>query len=102
MEASALLGDGNADLTAQAELAMQGFGFHTPENPNWALGDLAGAQCNLALIHIRSGDVDGAAQAVRPRAGPPGQFPDQRHRRLGPARPPGPDDERCAHRSHGP
>ena len=47
-------------------------GFHNPENPNWAFGDLAGAQCNLALIH--SGDVDGAAQAIRPVLDLPASF----------------------------
>ncbi|WP_237519233.1 hypothetical protein [Streptomyces sp. HUCO-GS316] len=72
VEASALLGDGNADLTAQAELAVQG--FCDPASPNWAFGDLAGAQCNLALIHIYSGDVDGAAQAIRPVLDLPANF----------------------------
>ncbi|TQE15824.1 hypothetical protein Sipo8835_44400 [Streptomyces ipomoeae] len=72
VEASAILGDGNADLTAQAELAVQG--FRDPANPNWAFGDLAGAQCNLALIHIHSGDVDGAAEAIRPVLDLPANF----------------------------
>ncbi|MFD8228548.1 hypothetical protein ACFV16_30865 [Streptomyces massasporeus] len=64
VEAEALLGHGNAELSAQAELAVQGFSDR--ENPNWAFGDLAGAQCNQALVLLHSGEVDGAAQAIRP------------------------------------
>ncbi|CAL9326616.1 hypothetical protein [Streptomyces sp. SudanB91_2054] len=64
VEAEALLGHGNADLSAQAEQAVQGFSDR--ENPNWAFGDLAGAQCNQALVLLHSGEVDGAAQAIRP------------------------------------
>ncbi|MFD7897425.1 hypothetical protein [Streptomyces sp. NPDC059743] len=37
-----------------------------PTRPNWAFGDLAGAQCDLALVRLFSGDVDGAAEAIRP------------------------------------
>uniref|UniRef100_A0AAU1IC18 XRE family transcriptional regulator n=1 Tax=Streptomyces sp. NBC_00180 TaxID=2903632 RepID=A0AAU1IC18_9ACTN len=64
VESEALLGHGGADLTAQAELAVQGFSDR--ENPNWAFGDLAGAQCNQALVLLYSGEVDGAAEAIRP------------------------------------
>ncbi|MFE5923554.1 hypothetical protein [Streptomyces sp. NPDC056468] len=64
VESEALLGHGGADLTAQAELAVQGFSDR--ENPNWAFGDLAGAQCNQALVLLYSGEVDGAAAAIRP------------------------------------
>ncbi|MET9735846.1 hypothetical protein ABZZ79_36050 [Streptomyces sp. NPDC006458] len=64
VEAEALLGHGDASLTSQAELAVQG--FSNPEDPNWAFGDLAGAQCNHALVLLHSGEVDGAAQAIRP------------------------------------
>lgn len=64
VESEALLGHGDADLAAQAELAVQG--FSDPTNPNWAFGDLAGAQCNLALVLLHSGEVDGAAEAIRP------------------------------------
>ncbi|WP_371551547.1 hypothetical protein OG266_38900 [Streptomyces sp. NBC_00554] len=64
VEAEALLGNGNADLNVQAELAVQGFSDR--DNPNWAFGDLAGARCNQALILLHSGDVDGAAQTIRP------------------------------------
>ncbi|WP_245962274.1 hypothetical protein [Streptomyces ardesiacus] len=64
VEAEALLGHGNADLSAQAEQAVQGFSDR--KNPNWAFGDLAGAQCNQALVLLHSGEVEGAAQAIRP------------------------------------
>ncbi|MGV9509319.1 hypothetical protein ACWDQZ_27340 [Streptomyces tendae] len=64
VESEALLGHGSTDLTAQAEHAVQGFSDLT--NPNWAFGDLAGAQCNQALVLLHSGEVDGAAQAIRP------------------------------------
>ncbi|MFM9697865.1 hypothetical protein [Streptomyces europaeiscabiei] len=64
VEASALLGQGNAELAAEAEQAVQG--FSDPSSPNWAFGDLAGSQCDLALIRLFSGDVDGTAAAIRP------------------------------------
>lgn len=35
-------------------------------SPNWAFGDLAGAQCSQALVLLHSGDVDGAARVIRP------------------------------------
>lgn len=64
VESEALLGNGDQRLTAQAERAVQGFA--DPNGPNWAFGDLAGAQCDLALVRLFSGDVDGAAEAIRP------------------------------------
>ncbi|KOG07344.1 hypothetical protein ADK35_44175 [Streptomyces viridochromogenes] len=64
VEAEALLGHGDAQLAAQAEEAVRG--FSDPSSPNWAFGDLAGSQCDLALIRLFSGDLDGAAAAIRP------------------------------------
>ncbi|MFC5218838.1 hypothetical protein [Streptomyces coerulescens] len=64
VEAEALLGHGDERLAAQAEQAVQG--FSDPRSPNWAFGDLAGSQCDLALIRLFGGDVDGAAEAIRP------------------------------------
>jgi hypothetical protein len=64
VESEALLGHGDAQLVAQAEQAVQG--FSDPSAPNWAFGDLAGSRCDLALIRLFSGDVDGAAAAMRP------------------------------------
>ncbi|MEU9190324.1 hypothetical protein AB0D14_38560 [Streptomyces sp. NPDC048484] len=72
VEAEALLGHASAGLTAQAEQAVQG--FRSPEDPNWAFGDLAGAQCNQALILLNAGEVDGAAQAIRPVLDLPSSF----------------------------
>jgi len=64
VEAEALLGHGDERLVRQAELAVQG--FSNPDSPNWAFGDLAGSQCDLALVRLYDGDVDGAAEAIRP------------------------------------
>jgi hypothetical protein len=64
VEAQALLGNGGVQLAAQAEEAVQG--FSDPTAPDWAFGDLAGSQCDLALVRLYSGDVDGAAAAIRP------------------------------------
>lgn len=40
--------------------------FSDPEFPGWAFGDLAGSQCNLALVRLFADNRDGAAEAVRP------------------------------------
>lgn len=64
VEAETLFGHGGAQLAGQAEQAVQG--FSDPSAPNWAFGDLAGARCDLALIRLFGGDLDGAAAAVRP------------------------------------
>ncbi|MGW2856945.1 hypothetical protein ACWDAZ_35170 [Streptomyces sp. NPDC001215] len=64
VESEALLGHGDARLAAQAEEAVMG--FSDPLAPNWAFGDLAGSQCDLALIRLSSGDLEGAADAIRP------------------------------------
>ncbi|WP_345942411.1 hypothetical protein [Streptomyces sp. SID2888] len=64
VESEALLGNGGVQLTAQAEEAV--LGFSDRGSPTWAFGDLAGSQCDLALIRLFSGDLDGTAQAIRP------------------------------------
>lgn len=64
VESEALLGHGDTRLAAQAEQAVQG--FSDPTSPAWAFGDLAGAQCDLALIRLYNGDVEGAGEALRP------------------------------------
>ncbi|MGP3945147.1 MULTISPECIES: hypothetical protein [Streptomyces] len=64
VEAEALLGHGGAHLAAQAEDAVRA--FSDPEAPFWAFGDLAGTQCDLALVRLHSEDVEGAAAALRP------------------------------------
>ncbi|WP_409055060.1 hypothetical protein [Streptomyces sp. SYP-A7185] len=64
VESGALLGEGGVEFTTQAELAVHG--LSDPTSPNWAFADLAGAQCNLALIRLHSGELEGAAQSIRP------------------------------------
>jgi hypothetical protein len=64
VESRVLLGHGDAQLLATAEDAVAG--FSDPNAPNWAFGDLAGAQCDLALVRLFAGDLDGAADAIRP------------------------------------
>ncbi|AZS90064.1 hypothetical protein ELQ87_25715 [Streptomyces griseoviridis] len=64
VEAQALLGLGGAQLGALAEEAVEA--FSDPRSADWAFGDLAGAQCDLAMVRMNSGDVDGAAEAIRP------------------------------------
>ncbi|GHF21807.1 hypothetical protein GCM10018789_59780 [Streptomyces werraensis] len=51
VEAEAVLGHGGAQLAQQAKKAEQAVqGFSDPTAPNWAFGDLASSQCNLALV----------------------------------------------------
>jgi hypothetical protein len=64
VESEVLLGHGNERLVGQAEQAVQG--FSDPTLPSWAFGDLAGAQSDLALVRLFSGDVEGAVEAIRP------------------------------------
>ncbi|MEN8656102.1 hypothetical protein ABCR94_37410 [Streptomyces sp. 21So2-11] len=64
VEAAVLLGQGDARVASAAEEAVRG--FSDPSDPNWAFGDQAGAQCNLALVRLFGEDLDGAAEAVRP------------------------------------
>ncbi|MEV6590963.1 hypothetical protein [Streptomyces acidicola] len=64
VESETLLGHGGAQLAAQAEQAVQG--YSDPTSENWAFGDLAGSQCDLALVRLFNGDVDGTAEAIRP------------------------------------
>ncbi|MET8031061.1 hypothetical protein [Streptomyces avermitilis] len=64
VESEALLGHGGPQLAALAEEAV--LGFSNPDAPSWAFGDLAGSQCDLALVRLFSGDVEGAAAAIRP------------------------------------
>ncbi|MGI5255645.1 hypothetical protein [Actinacidiphila glaucinigra] len=64
VEARVLLGQGDAELARSAEDAVRGFANH--DDPNWAFGDEAGAQSNLALARLYLGDLDGAAEAVHP------------------------------------
>ncbi|MFE4534132.1 hypothetical protein ACFRKB_03550 [Streptomyces scopuliridis] len=62
VEAETFLRHGDDGLARQAEQAV--VGFSDRESPDWAFGDLAGAQCNLALVRLFTGDVDGAREAM--------------------------------------
>ena len=64
VESHVLLGHGDARTAHRAEQAVEV--FSDPDAPHWAFGDQAGAHCNLALIRLHAGDLDGAADAVRP------------------------------------
>ena len=64
VESEALLGHGGPQLAALAEEAV--LGFSNPDAPSWAFGDLAGSQCDLALVRLFSGDVAGTPSAIRP------------------------------------
>lgn len=64
VESEVQLGLGHPDLVAAAEQAVEGLA--DPDAENWAFGDLAGSRCNLALVRLFSGDVEGAAESVRP------------------------------------
>ncbi|NVK77699.1 hypothetical protein HG542_08470 [Streptomyces morookaense] len=64
VETEVLLGNSDARITALAEEAVES--FSDPTAPDWAFGDQAGAQCNLALIRLQNGEIDGAAEAIRP------------------------------------
>ncbi|MFI5756244.1 hypothetical protein [Streptomyces sp. NPDC051569] len=64
VESAVLLGRGDAEIAAEAEETVRQ--FSNPEDPGWAFGDLAGSQCNLALVRLFADDLDGAAEAIRP------------------------------------
>jgi hypothetical protein len=64
VECEVLLGATGSLVVEQAEAAVDGFSDRTL--PHWAFGDEAGAHTNLALARLHSGDLDGAADAVRP------------------------------------
>lgn len=38
--------------------------FSDPSQPDWAFGDAAGASCDLAIIRIRRGEIEGAIEAI--------------------------------------
>lgn len=64
VESEVLLGHGNSTVTARAEATVRGYADENQSH--WAFGDLAGSQCNLALVRLYADDVEGAAEAIRP------------------------------------
>lgn len=63
-EADVLSPEPSPSVEAHAEEAVAAYKSAPPEQ--WAFGDEAGAQTNLAMARIAAGNLDGAAEAVRP------------------------------------
>ncbi|MFJ8431983.1 hypothetical protein ACIQ9P_11870 [Kitasatospora sp. NPDC094019] len=63
-EATVHLGEDPALGERQAEAAVAA--YRTATEDEWAFGDEAGAQTDLALARLARGEIDGAAEAVRP------------------------------------
>ncbi|GLW68917.1 hypothetical protein Kpho02_12160 [Kitasatospora phosalacinea] len=63
-EATVHLGEDPALGESQAEAAVAA--YRTASEGEWAFGDEAGAQTDLALARLARGEIDGAAEAVRP------------------------------------
>ncbi|MET8677115.1 hypothetical protein ABZW18_05815 [Streptomyces sp. NPDC004647] len=63
-EAEVLLGQHSAQVERNAEEAVRA--YETASQDEWAFGDEAGARTNLALSRIGSGELSGAAEAIRP------------------------------------
>ncbi|QMU79928.1 XRE family transcriptional regulator [Streptacidiphilus sp. PB12-B1b] len=63
-EATVHLGEDPVLGETQSEAAVNA--YRTASEDEWAFGDEAGAQSDLALARIARGEVDGAAEAVRP------------------------------------
>ncbi|MFD7895498.1 hypothetical protein [Streptomyces sp. NPDC059743] len=63
-ESHVLLGQGDAETAEQAQRAAAAFSDRSTEH--WAFGDEAGALCNLSLVRLYGGDLDGTADALRP------------------------------------
>lgn len=40
--------------------------YADPSQPDWSFSDLAGSHADLAIARIRSGEIDGAAEAIEP------------------------------------
>ncbi|WP_406201797.1 hypothetical protein OH807_22550 [Kitasatospora sp. NBC_01560] len=63
-EASVQLGEDPALGESQSEAAVAA--YRDASEDEWAFGDEAGAQTDLALARIARGEIEGAAEAVRP------------------------------------
>ncbi len=63
-EATVHLGEDPALGESQADAAVAA--YRTASEDEWAFGDEAGAQTDLALARIARGEIEGAAEAVRP------------------------------------
>ncbi|MFI6153973.1 hypothetical protein ACIBCA_14910 [Kitasatospora sp. NPDC051170] len=63
-EATVHLGEDPALGESQSEAAVAA--YRTASEEEWAFGDEAGAQTDLALARLARGEIEGAAEAVRP------------------------------------
>ncbi|MFB7272992.1 hypothetical protein [Streptomyces sp. NPDC056244] len=63
-ETHVLLGQGDGETAEQAQKAAAAFSDRSADH--WAFGDEAGALCNLSLVRLYGGDLDGTADALRP------------------------------------
>ncbi|MFI9320158.1 hypothetical protein ACIGXI_10300 [Kitasatospora aureofaciens] len=63
-EATVHLGEDAALGESQSEAAVAA--YRTASEEEWAFGDEAGAQSDLALARLARGEIEGAAEAVRP------------------------------------
>ncbi|WP_316522759.1 hypothetical protein [Kitasatospora brasiliensis] len=63
-EATVQLGEDPALGEGQSEAAVAA--YRTASEEEWAFGDEAGAQTDLALARLARGEIEGAAEAVRP------------------------------------
>lgn len=77
VEAHVLLGESTPWIEERATTAVDA--FSNVEAPYWAFGDQAGSHCNLALVRLHGGDLDGVSEAVRPVLSLP---PAQRNRGI--------------------
>jgi tetratricopeptide (TPR) repeat protein len=63
-EAVVYLGDNAEAAQAHAGAAVEA--YRTAPREDWAFGDEAGARTNLAIARVAGGELEGAAEAVRP------------------------------------
>nr|WSZ95812.1 hypothetical protein OH820_09235 [Streptomyces sp. NBC_00857] len=64
VESRVLLGEGDPGTAEQAQKAATAFSDRSTDH--WAFGDEASALCNLSLVRLHGGDLDGTADALRP------------------------------------
>lgn len=55
---------GHDEAENYATAAVQA--YSDPAEEEWAFGDAAGARCDLAIVRINAGELEGAAEAVAP------------------------------------
>ncbi|MEU2592989.1 hypothetical protein ABZ649_04585 [Streptomyces albidoflavus] len=63
-ESRVLLGLHDQETAERADAAAAA--YHDRSTDHWAFGDEAGSQCNVAIVRLNGGVIDGAAEAIRP------------------------------------